>query len=60
MVNRLLAPNLKFTLHLSISILMEILKHLHSEGMAIGNAVAVAVADQAMMEGIWDDPDNRV
>ena len=28
--------------------------------MAIGNAVAVAVADQATMEGIWDDPDNRV
>ena len=28
--------------------------------MAIGNAVAVSVADQATMEGIWDDPDNRV
>jgi len=28
--------------------------------MPIGNAVALAVADQATMEGIWDDPDNRV
>jgi hypothetical protein len=28
--------------------------------MPIGNAVAVAVADQATMEGIWDDSDNRV
>jgi hypothetical protein len=33
---------------------------LHREGMPIGNAVAVAVADQATMEGIWDDSDNRV
>jgi hypothetical protein len=51
---------LKFALHLSISISLDILKHLYGEGMPIGNAVAVAVADQATIEGIWDDPDNRV
>jgi hypothetical protein len=53
-------PLPEFTLHLSTSVLLEILTHLHRQGMPIGNAVAVAVADQATMEGIWDDSDNRV
>ena len=51
---------MKVTLHLGSSVLREILTHLQREGMPIGNAVAVAVADQATMEGIWDYPYNRV
>ena len=51
---------MRVTLHLNTSVLLEILTHLQRERMPIGNAVAIAVADQATMEGIWDYPYNRV